>query len=63
MAQALKLWRALIEALALSDIGKDLEQMGRQGTVSKIQMKMVELDALDEAAQQAVQDARRKEAA
>lgn len=53
----------MIEALALSDIWKDLEQMGRQGTVSKIQMKMVERDALAEAATQAVQDERRKEAA
>jgi len=62
-AHALKSSSAMIGALALSDLLKDLEQMGRGGKVINNQVKMAELDALYKAARQAVHDELGKEAA
>lgn len=62
-AHAMKSLSAMIGAVALSNMMKDLEHMGRHGTVAKNQVKMAELEAVYEAVKQAVLDELANEAA
>lgn len=62
-AHTLKSSSAMIGAVALSKILKDLEQMGRQGKVAGNQVKLAELEAVYEAVKQAVLCELGKEAA
>jgi HPt (histidine-containing phosphotransfer) domain-containing protein len=53
-AHALKSSSAMIGAMGLSSILKDIEIMGRQGNVAGVQTRMDELDRVYEAVKQAV---------
>ncbi|TKB75527.1 MAG: response regulator [Nitrospira sp.] len=53
-AHALKSSSAMIGAMGLSSILKDIEFMGRQGNVAGVQTRMDELDSVYEAVKQAV---------
>jgi PAS domain S-box-containing protein len=55
-AHALKSSSAMIGAMGLSNILKDIEIMGRQGNVAGVRTRMDELDTVYEAVKQAVQN-------
>ena len=62
-AHAMKSMSAMIGAVRLSNMLRDLEQMGRRGTVADSQVQMAELEAVYEAVKQGVLDELGKEAA